>query len=197
VLDAHALFWQKTRIIVSVPRDPVRLNPIGIGLAFSGAALMVIGVFLPRVESQEFFRVVDKTLLQSGGGWIFLGLAALIALAVSAAIRNRRRTYAVLILAVLGIAVAIFYGTGDRLELSSLNPAAGAVLDGTEKTSPGIGLYASGAGGGLAALGGLLLAGLGFGQVRRLPALGHSAFRFVCTAAGFPPHGGPNQSSQA
>jgi hypothetical protein len=189
-LEAHALFWQPKRVITIVPREPVPLNPIGIGLALTGAALMIIGVFLPRVESQQFFRVVDNTLIQSGDGWIFIGLAIFIAVAVYAAIRHRRRTYAVLILAVLGIGVAIFNGTGERLELSSLNPAAAAALDGTEKASPGTGLYAAGAGSGLAALGGLLLAGIGFGQVRHLPALGRGAVGVVCAAAGLTPRAG-------
>jgi hypothetical protein len=189
-LEAHALFWQPKRVIVSVPREPVPLNPIGIGLALTGAALMIIGVFLPRVESQQFFRVVDNTLIQSGDGWIVIGLGIFIAVAVYAAIRHRRRTYAVLILAVLGIGIAISNGTGERLELSSLNPAAAAALDGTEKASPGTGLYAAGAGSGLAALGGLLLAGIGFGQVRRLPALGRGAVGVVCAAAGLTPRAG-------
>jgi hypothetical protein len=161
ILEAHGLFWQPTRVIVSVPREPVRLNPVGIGLAFIGAALMIIGAFLTRVESPQFFRVPDNTLIQSGDGWIFIALAIFIAVAVYAAIRGQRRTYAVLILAVLGIGVAIFNGTGDRLELSSLNPAAAAVLGSTQKTSPGTGLYAVGAGSGLAAFGGLLLTGIG------------------------------------
>ena len=191
-LEAHALFWQPKRVITIVPREPLPLNPIGIGLALTGAALMIIGVFLPRVESQQFFRVVDNTLIQSGDGWIFIGLAIFIAVAVYAAIRHRRRTYAVLILAVLGIGVAISNGTGERLELSSLNPAAATALDvrSTEKASPGTGLYAAGAGSGLAALGGLLLAGIGFGQVRHLPALGRGAVGVVCAAAGLTPRAG-------
>ena len=170
VLEAHGLFWQPTKVIVSVPREPVRLNPIGIGLALTGAALMIIGAFLPRVESQQFFRAVDNTLIQSGDGWILIGLATFIAVSVYAAIRNRRRTYAVLILAGLGIGVAILNGTGDQLDLSTLNPAAAAALDDTEKASPGTGLYAAAVGSGLAALGGLLLAGFGFGQLRHLLA---------------------------
>jgi hypothetical protein len=162
VIEGHALFWQPTRIITVVPKEPVPVNPIGVGLALIGAALMIIGVFLPRVESQQFFRVPDNTLIQSGDGWIFIGLAVFIAVAAYAAIRGRRRTYAVLILAVLGIAIATYDGTGERLELSSLNPAAAAAVGVPgEKASPAIGLYSAGAGSGLAALGGLLLAGIG------------------------------------
>jgi hypothetical protein len=161
-IEGHALFWQPNTIITTVPKEPVPVNRIGIGLALIGAALMIIGVFLPRVESQQFFGIPDNTLIQSGDGWIFIGLAAFIAVAVYAAIRRRRRTYAALILAVLGIGVATYAGTGERLELSSLNPvAAAAVGVPKEKASPGTGLYAAGAGSGLAALGGLLLAGIG------------------------------------
>jgi hypothetical protein len=162
VLEAHPLFWRRTKVIVSLPREPVRLNPVGIGLAFLGAALMIVGVFLPRTESRQFFRVPDNTLIQSGDGWIFVGLAVLISVAAYAAVRGRRRTYAVLILALLGVGIATYQGTGERLELSSLNPAAAtAVGVPGEDASPGYGLYAVGAGSGLAALGGLLLTGVG------------------------------------
>jgi hypothetical protein len=168
VIEGHALFWQPKKIITVVPKEPVPVNPIGAGLALIGAALMIIGVFLPRVQSQEFFRVPDNTLIQSGDGWIFIGLAVFIAVAVYAAISRRRRTYAVLILAVLGIGIATYDGTGERLELSSLNPAAAAAVGVPgEKASPATGLYAAGAGSGLAALGGLLLAGIG-SRARRL-----------------------------
>jgi hypothetical protein len=168
-IEGHAVFWQPNRITTVVPKEPVPVNPIGIGLAGIGAALMIVGVFLPRVVSHQFFRVPDNTLIQSGDGWIFIGLAVFIAVAVYAAIRRRRRTYAVLILAVLGLGVATYNGTGERLELSSLNPvAAAAVGMPREKASPGAGLYAAGAGSGLAALGGLFLAGIGFRAGKRL-----------------------------
>lgn len=161
-IEGHALFWQPNRIITVVPKEAVPVSPIGIGFALIGAALMIIGVFLPRVESQQFFAVPGNTLIQSGDGWIFIGLAIFVAVAVYAAIRGRRRTYAVLILAVLGIGAAIYFGTGERLELSSLNPVAtAAVAVPGEKASPSTGLYAAGTGSGLAALGGLLLAGIG------------------------------------
>ena len=161
-IEGHGLFWQPSRIITVLPREPVPVNRFGIGLALAGAVLMVAGVFLPMVESRQFFKVPDNTLLQSGDGWIFLGLAVCIAAATYGAIRSRRRTYAVLILAVLGIGAATYDGTGERLELASLNPAAAeAVAVPGEKARPGTGLYATGAGSALAALGGLLLAGIG------------------------------------
>ena len=171
VLEAHAVFWQPTKVIVSVPREPMRLNRVGIGLALAGAALMFSGAFLPRVESQQFFSVPGNTLIQSGEGWVFIGLAAFVAFAVYAALRLRRRTYAVLLLALLGIGIATYDGTGERLQVSSLNPeAAAAVGEPGETYSPGTGLYAVGAGSGLAALGGLLLTGIGS---RARTRLGH------------------------
>ncbi len=169
VLEAHGLFWQPTKVIVRVPKEPVRLNPVGIGLAFLGAALMIVGVFLPRVESRQFFSVPDNTLIQSVDGWIFAALAVLISVAVYASIRRRGRTYAALVLAVLALGIATYDGTGERLELSSLNPAAAAAVGApAEKVSPGTGLYAAGAGSGLAALGGLLLTGIGSRARKRL-----------------------------
>jgi hypothetical protein len=164
-------FWQP-RVIAVVPREPVPLNPVGVGLVLIGAGLMVGGVFLPRVETHHFFRFADNTLIQSGNGGIFIALAVCIAVAVCAAIRRRRRTYAVLILAVLGIGAAIYYGTGERLDPSSLHPVGVAALGlrSTEKASPGPGLYATAAGSGLAALGGLLLAGIVSGRRPRAEA---------------------------
>jgi hypothetical protein len=125
---------------------------------------MVVGVFLPQAESQRFLSVADNTLIQSGDGWIFIGLAVGIAGACYAAWRNQRSTYAVIVLGLIAVGVAIYEGTGDRLALEPVNPAAKAFgLSGAEQASPGTGIYMVGAGGGLVALAGLTLAGFAFG----------------------------------
>jgi len=155
------------------PSDPeVAPSPVALAVAFVGALLMVIGVFLPRVESKQFFTVADNTLIQSGDGWIFIGLAVGVAGACYAALRRQRRTYSVLILGLIAVGVAIYEGTGDRLELHSLSPGARSTfgLSTTEKASPGTGIYMAGAGGALAAFGGLTLVGSSLGVGGELPA---------------------------
>jgi hypothetical protein len=154
------------------PADPqIAPNPLALAVAGLGALLMVVGVFLPRVESRQFLTVADNTLIQSGDGWIFIGLAIAIAGASYAALRRQRRAFAVLVLGLAAVALAIYEGTGDRLELRSLNPGARSVLNlpNAEQGSPGIGIYMVGAGGALAALAGLTLAGLSLGPGGDVP----------------------------
>jgi hypothetical protein len=142
--------------------EPVEVNRAGAALAAVGATLMVIAVFLPRVESAKFGRVQENTLIQSGDGWVFIGLAVGIVAAVYAAFQRERRTWAVLTLGLIAVAIAVYDGTGDRLELRSASGGAfGLPSSATEKASPGVGIYAVGAGGLIAAIGGAWLAGLG------------------------------------
>ena len=135
----------------------VEPNMGAIGLAIAAAALAVISVFLPRVESAAFLRIQENTLIQSGDGWIIIGCAIGIAGAAYRVYRDRANTWAVLILGLVILGVAIYAGSGDRLELKS----AGSVF-GEERTdigSPGIGIYAAGAAGVLAIFAGWSLAG--------------------------------------
>jgi len=55
--------------------DRIEVSPVGLGIALVGALAMVIAVFLPRVESTSFGGVAENTLIQSGDGWIFIGLS--------------------------------------------------------------------------------------------------------------------------
>jgi Uncharacterised protein family UPF0547 len=140
--------------------DQIEVNRAGIGLTIVGAVLMVIAVFLPRVESQQFFRVADNTLIQSGDGWVFVGLAVIAAAATYRTYQQQSKTWTVLVLGLLGIALAIYEGTGERLVLTSL--ADNSLFNSVRETaSPGVGIYAAGAGSLLVAYGGALLAGWG------------------------------------
>jgi hypothetical protein len=123
---------------------------------------MTIAVFLPRVGANTFARVEKNSLIQTGGGWIFLVLAAVITAAAYRAVEHNGRTYAVLIAGVLAIAYSVYDGTGDRLKLVSANanPFAPQV---SETADPGIGIYAAGVGGAIAALGGVWILGFGIG----------------------------------
>jgi hypothetical protein len=127
------------------------------GLALFGALAMVIAVFLPHLESSSFNfgGIQQNTLIQTGDGWIFIGLAAGIAGATYRAWKTGHKGWAVLILALIGVAAAYYDGTNHAaLMLYSLGEDGTPDLDTGTKASPGIGIYLAGAGGALALLGG-------------------------------------------
>jgi hypothetical protein len=134
------------------------ISPVGIGLALVGALAMVIGVFLPRVESSAFTLggIQENTLIQSGDGWIFIGLAAGIAGAVYRSWQAGRRSWAVLVMAAIAIGLAIYEGTDeDSLTLYRLDQSGDPnFLGGSVKATPAVGIYVVGAGGALALFGG-------------------------------------------
>jgi hypothetical protein len=139
--------------------EEVEPNMGAIWVAAAAAALAIISVFLPRVESDTFFRVQDNTLIQSGDGWVIIGCAIGIAGAAYRAHRDRTRTWAVLVLGLIVIGFAYYSGSGDRLELESAGSVLGERI--TDKASPGVGIYAAGAAGVLAVFSGWALAGGG------------------------------------
>jgi hypothetical protein len=121
-----------------------------------GAAVMLISVFLPRVESNTFLRVAENTLIQSGAGWWFLGLTVSISLAAWFAYQRRAGGAGPMLLGLVAVGIAIYYGTNKgSLTLCPINSDAASTLGiSCSKASPGIGIYAAGVGGVLAALGG-------------------------------------------
>src|SRR5271170_7565273 len=55
-------------------------NPLGLGLVLVGAATLAISVFLPFVQPVSPLRPVQSnTVIQQGGGWMFVLAALLIA----------------------------------------------------------------------------------------------------------------------
>jgi hypothetical protein len=139
--------------------DAVEVNRAGIGLAIAGAALLVIAVFLPWAEATKFSSVGQNTLIQSGDGWLVIGIAVVIAASLYRTIQRQAKTWSILVLGLIAIGLAVYDGTGDRLTLQSVDAGSGNII--TEKANPGIGIYATGAGGALAVFGGFLLAGWG------------------------------------
>ena len=58
--------WTDQRAPLPTSRAPsVSLE---FGLTCLGAAIAIIGTFLPRVESTTFLRIAENTLVQSGDG---------------------------------------------------------------------------------------------------------------------------------
>jgi len=135
----------------------VEPNMGAIWVAAAAAALAVISVFLPRVESDTFIRVQENTLIQSGDGWLIIGCAIGIAGAAYRAYRDRTNTWAVLVLGLVIVGFAVYAGSGERLELESAGSVFGEQV--ADTASPGIGIYAAGAAGAIAIFAGWSLAG--------------------------------------
>jgi hypothetical protein len=155
----------------TAPAEPTEVNVAGAALAIVGALGMFIGAFLPWVEASTFVQIQDNSLIQSGDGWVLIGCALGIGLAVYAAWRRQRQSWAVVVLAAIALGFTVYAGTGDRLEVGSVNSGARQTLglSSTERGSPGVGIYVSGVSAGMAAVGGLLLAGIGVGAARGIP----------------------------
>jgi hypothetical protein len=133
--------------------EPAELSPISAALAGFGALLMVISVFLPRVEAKTFGRVAQNTLIESGYGWIFVALAVFAVGATWHAYQHQRRSFAPVVLGAIGIGYAIYEGVSK----SSLRlcPVDSSILNSAcEQATPSIGIYAAGIGSLLVAIGG-------------------------------------------
>jgi hypothetical protein len=131
-----------------------RRSPVGLGIVVVGALLIVIGVFLPRVESATLAGVAQNTMIQSGDGIWFIGFAVGIAAAGYAA-WNGGRLWTLVILALLAFGFAIYEGTSkDALTLYPLDQSGNPdTTHAGVKAKPGVGIYVVGAGALLALLG--------------------------------------------
>jgi len=135
-----------------------QVSSAGIGLALVGASLMLIGVFLPWAESSMFTKIEENTLIQSGDGFGWVLWAVFVVIAAYDAHRQNRRGWSILILGVIGVAFAVYSGTGDRLALNSVGSAVGTQ---EIQGNPGLGIYVTGVGSVLTSVGGWLIAGFG------------------------------------
>lgn len=149
-------------VLATRVKAPFEPNPMGLAVAAFGAVLAVVAIFLPQLESPGLVGIKDNTLVANGDGWLVLGLAVGSAAGAYAAYRNKNRRVAPLILGAVLIGLAIYDGTGARLDLHSTAPASSILhFNGSVKASPGVGLYMVGVGGAAVLLGGLMLAGVG------------------------------------
>jgi len=126
-------------------------------LAIIGALAAAVGVFLPMVDSPTSLHIADNSVMATDvivGALVLLGSIG----SILSAYQNQHRTHRDIRLEAVGVLVlgaAIYYGTGDRLDLHTTGVngfGAGIPIDG----SPGIGLYAMGIGGLLLLLAGYL-----------------------------------------
>lgn len=138
----------------SSAEERYHVDRVAVGLALAGAALMVISVFLPRVESSTFGKVAKNTLIQSGDGWAFIVLGIVVAATVHRATQEGTRPWGPLICGLIVIGLAIYDGSGERLDLTGSSFAGGPL---SERANAGIGIYAAGAGGLLSFIAGYVI----------------------------------------
>jgi hypothetical protein len=135
-------------------------NPLGLGLAIAGAAVMALSAFLPLDEPANAFRTVASNTLIQHGGW------ALIALAVGIAVSGFRayqrggnaQAIAVVLCVLAGLAVA-GWATDDGLRtLYPIGADGGADTSKPGVVVPlGIAVYVTGLGVAAAFIGALML----------------------------------------
>ena len=55
----------------------VEFSPFALAVVVVGAGVMFVAAFLPFAESSTFFRIAKNTLIQQGGGWVFIAVAVM------------------------------------------------------------------------------------------------------------------------
>jgi hypothetical protein len=130
----------------------VDVSPVSFGLTIVGAAIMLIAIFLKQFETNTFAVIEKNSLVQNGDGWWFIILAVLISGAAWRAYNRKHSTFAPVVFGLISVAVALYYGLAhSQLQLCS---AASGFASNCTQARPGIGIYAAGVGGVLAAIGG-------------------------------------------
>ncbi len=150
---------------VSTDQD-TEANPLAVALGFLGVALVGVGIFLPRFESTTFLRIEENSLIQGGEGAILAFLAVLAAFFIYRFTQKQGSKWSVFIVGLIVLFISVSVGTGDRLELKSVNSGP---FSRTETATRGVGIYTVGAGGLLLTLSGAMLAGFAVGGVSPTP----------------------------
>lgn len=118
-----------------------------------GAAIAIAGAFLPQLDSSTSLHIANNSFIGQGGEGILV--IALALAGAGAAYRDRNSgkiALAGLLAGGILIAIAVYAGTGSRLDLVT----TGALIGGQElQGSAGVGIWAVGIGGALIGLAGL------------------------------------------
>jgi hypothetical protein len=118
-------------------------------IALLGVLAAVIAIFLPHTESSEVLTIANNTLLANGDGI----LVVILALAAGAmAVRHSGKpdvSWPLVVIGALTIGLALFDGTGQRLEVVN-------GLGETVESKAGSAIWALGIGGALITLAGFL-----------------------------------------
>jgi hypothetical protein len=118
-------------------------------IAILGALAALIAMFLPHTESSEVLTIANNTLLAKGDG-ILIVILALAAGAMAVRHSGKRDiSWPLVVIGLLTIALALFDGTGQRLEVVN-------GLGETVESKAGSAIWALGIGGALITLAGFL-----------------------------------------
>jgi hypothetical protein len=155
--DGQAWTDQRAPLPASTPTATSALN-VRLLTTIVGAIAAALGVFLPRVDSPTSLHIADNSVMATdvivGALVLFVAFSAVVGV-IQDRFADTTHPWLVIVGLVI-IGAAVYYGTGDRLELVTTSPTGsffgGERFDG----SPGVGLYIMGAGGALIALAGFL-----------------------------------------
>jgi hypothetical protein len=139
-------------------RSRHEVNLLALVVVGVGAFVVLIGIFLPEFEDTGsiFTRVQQNSLVQTGDGLLFLGAAIWAAGAAFWAWRRGTRNVTALILGVLIVIGLIAYSQSDQFKLYPIDSNGNADTSRPgQQANPGIGVWVTGVGAGLIALGGL------------------------------------------
>ena len=142
-----------------------KVNSVGMGLAVLGALAAIVSIFLPLAETPGSIPVNENTMVQSASG---SGVAVrVVILAVLALVFTHRYNQSgrvgpgVIILGLALLIGAFIDARNDDLFTFTAPGAVDEILDGTGdgmvRLNAGIGIYVAGVGGGLIALGGMIM----------------------------------------
>lgn len=151
-------------------RERYELNPVALGIALLGAALTVVGLFLPAYENSGFLQVENNRLIQQGVVvWtvVIFGVVLIVDLA-RAYQQHRRPSWGALTFPVsVGISTALL------LKGTTVYPVVGGVIDQTAAgthAAAGTGVYVVLAGAVICALGIFAMRQNPGRQLRQCPA---------------------------
>lgn len=138
-------------------------NRVPLLMALAGLVVVTIGVFLPMWDAGSvvfFGGIKGNSLIQSGSGWITLVAIAWAAFDLARATQGHPLNPWSLMLGGLVVIGFVVYTTQSD-ELMTLCPVTATTTSevGCQRADPGLGIYATGLGGGLLALAGLMLLG--------------------------------------
>ena len=89
-------------ILAGAEEGPAHAGPLEVGLVRAGVTAVAVGVFLPLAEAENFGKIAENRLIQSGWlGWAFLGLAGATLIELGRVVRTKARSPAVVVFGLL------------------------------------------------------------------------------------------------
>lgn len=130
------------------------INPFGLAFALVGAAVAVVGTFLPRADTTALGGIDKNTLLQNGAAFDIIIAAVALALLAYRSWSTGRKSWAIFIASAWLIGAAIYDGTGSRIALGHTDQNGSFTR---VDSSAGVGIDAVALGGFLGLVGGFVM----------------------------------------